>query len=84
MTMEDDRAHLDNRRGGPYLDQDHDGRRNRNGRGTLHHHAQRAMVGIAVERVHVHHLDHSQQRQQNQTQQGGRPKSLRLRAKIAA
>jgi flagellar biosynthesis component FlhA len=38
------------------------------------------MVGIAVQRVYVRHLDHSHHRQQCQTQQGGCPESAWLPA----
>src|ERR1035437_7073712 len=46
--------------------------------------AKRATVGIAVERMHVGHLDHDQQRQQRQTHQGGCPESPWLPAAIPA
>ena len=55
------------------LDQhDHRGH-DRDGRSRVHHDAQRAMVGVAVERMHVRHLDHGQQRQQGKTHNGDQP-----------
>jgi hypothetical protein len=38
------------------------------------------MVGIAVQRVHVCHLDHGQKRQQDQAKNSGCPESARLPA----
>jgi hypothetical protein len=38
------------------------------------------MVGILVQRVHVRHLDHSQHRQQGQTQKCGCSESVWLPA----
>jgi hypothetical protein len=38
------------------------------------------MVGIRLQRVHMRHLDHNQQRQQGQTQQSRCPKSAGLLA----
>jgi hypothetical protein len=42
------------------------------------------MVGIRVERMDMRHLDHGEQRQQGQTQQGGRSESVRLPAAAPA
>jgi hypothetical protein len=36
----------------------------------VHHDAQRTVVGIIVERVHVRYLDHGQQRQQSHAHDG--------------
>ena len=47
----------------------------RDRRSRLHGDAQLAMVGVAVQRMHVRHLDHGQQRQQSQTQQSGSTES---------
>jgi len=44
----------------------------------MHRDAQRAMVGIAVERMHVRHLDHRQQRQQDKTHHGHQRQSSLL------
>jgi hypothetical protein len=42
----------------------------------MHHDAQRAVVGIGIERVNVGHLGHGQERQQDQAHNGdGRPGS---------
>ena len=38
----------------------------------MHDDAQRALIGIAAQRMHVRHLDHGQKRQQKKTQQGRR------------
>jgi hypothetical protein len=42
------------------------------------------MVGIALQRVHVRHLDHGQQRQQDQAQHRGCPESTWLPAAAPA
>jgi hypothetical protein len=42
------------------------------------------MVGILVQRVHVRHLDHGQQRKQGQAQKSGCPKSPWLPAAALA
>jgi len=52
------------------LDQHDHGSRHRNGRGCVHDDAQRAMVGVALDRVEVRHLDDGQQRQQDKTHHG--------------
>jgi hypothetical protein len=41
----------------------------------VHDHAELAMVGLAAERMHVGHLDNSQQREQQETHHGGRRQS---------
>jgi hypothetical protein len=55
------------RRGSPDLDQDDHRNGNRYRRRRLHRNTQRAMVGIVVYWMRMSHLDHGQQRQQNQT-----------------
>jgi hypothetical protein len=47
------------------LDQHHHGSRNRNRRRRMHGNAQRAMVGIRVDRMDVRHLRHGEQSEQN-------------------
>jgi hypothetical protein len=42
------------------------------------------MIGIAVQRVYMRHLDHGQHCQQGQTQQSGCPESARLPAANSA
>ena len=84
MPVADDRARLDNRRGAPHSDQDDCCCHHRNRHSRVHGNAQRAMVGIALQRVHVRHLDHGQQCQQNQTQQRGCPESAWLPAAAPA
>jgi hypothetical protein len=67
---------LKNRRGGLDVDQDNHGCRNGYRRCRVHHDAQRAVVGIGIERVNVGHLGHGQERQQDQAHNGdGRPGS---------
>jgi hypothetical protein len=63
MCFEYWRARLD-------LNQDNDGSRNCHGRCRMHHDAQRAVIGVGVERMYVRHLDHRQQRQQDQAHNG--------------
>ena len=64
MPVADSRARLKNRRRSLNLHQHHHGNRNRDGRRRVHHDAQRAVVGIALQRMHVRHLHHGQQRHQ--------------------
>jgi hypothetical protein len=42
------------------------------------------MVGIALQRVHMRHLNHGQHRQQGQAQKSGCPESAWLRAANSA
>ena len=44
----------------------------------VHHHAQRAMIGIAVGRMDVCYLDHGQKREQNQAQDSRHSQSTLL------
>jgi hypothetical protein len=80
MPVADDRARFNNRRVAPYDDQDDRCRHRRNRRRRVHSDAQRAMIGIPVQRVHMRHLDHGQQGQQDQTQKSRYPKSAWLPA----
>jgi hypothetical protein len=80
MPVADNRARLDNRRRAPHFDQDNRSRHHRNRRSGVHRDAQRTMVGIPVQRMHVRHLDHRQQRQQGQAQKSGCSESARLPA----
>src|ERR1035441_6285276 len=57
---------------------------NRDGRRRVHCNAQRAMVGIAVQRMHVRHLHHGKQRQQDQAHQDGQRQSAWLCAAFPA
>lgn len=82
--MPDDRAGFIDRRGSRNPHQHHRSRGYRNWRRRVHDDAQGAMVGIAVERVHMRHLDKSQERQQDKTHQCRRRQSARLWAAIAA
>jgi hypothetical protein len=56
----------DYRRRSSNPDQDNRDQHDNEGHDRVHHHAQRAMVGIAVGRVDVRHLDNGQKRQQDQ------------------
>jgi hypothetical protein len=50
----------------------------------MHRDAQRAMVGIALQGVHMRHLDQNQKRQQGQAKNSDRPESARLPAANSA
>jgi hypothetical protein len=76
----DNRARLDNRRRAPYFDQDNRGRHHCNRRSRVHRDAQRTMVRISIQRMHVRHLDPGQPRQQGQAQKSGCSESARLPA----
>ena len=78
MPITGDRSRLKNRSAGLDLDQNYCGSGNRYGRGRVHHDAERAMIGIGFHRMHVRHLDKSQQRKQNQADQGHCRQSTRL------
>jgi len=84
VPMADNGARFNQRRGGAEADQDNHGREDRNRRGGVHGDAQRTMVGIAIERMHVRHLDHGQQRQQGQTEKCGCAESSWLPAAAPA
>jgi hypothetical protein len=74
----DGRAGLDERRGGHSADQDNDRRNHRNRRGRMHRDAQLAMVGIAIGRMDVRHLNDGEERQQDQAQESHSSESARL------
>jgi hypothetical protein len=80
MPVTDDRARLDNRRRSPHPDQDNRSRHHRNRRCRVHGDAQRTMVRIPVQRMHMRHLDHGQKRKQGQAQKSGCPESAWLPA----
>lgn len=82
--MPDDHAGLKNPGFTLHPDQNDDGSNSRDRRCRVHGNAQLAMVRIAGDRVDVGHLDHGQQRQQDQTHQSGCPESARLSATIFA
>jgi hypothetical protein len=84
MPVTDNCAGLGNRRRASHSDQYHRDRHHRNRRSRVHRNAQRAMVRIALQRMHVRHLGHGQQRQQGQAQKSGCPESTRLPAAIPA
>ena len=65
-------------------DQNDHGSNRCNRRCRVHGYTQLAMVGIAVDRVDMGHLDHSQQRQQDQTHQSACPESARPSTAIFA
>jgi len=66
------------RRGGAKIDQDDQGSRHRYWGGCVHDDAQRATVGVALDRMDVRHLHHGQQRQQGKTHHSGQGQSARL------
>lgn len=84
MPIADGRARYVDRHDGFESDQNNRVGHDRNRRGRVHGHAERAMVGIAIERMDVRYLDHGQQRQQRQTQQSAGPESSRLRGAHSA
>jgi hypothetical protein len=84
VTVADDRERFKNRGRSLNLNQHDHGSRDRDRRRCVHYDAQRAVVGIALERMHVRHLDHGQQRQQGKTHNGDQRQSPRLCAAIAA
>lgn len=84
MPVADDRERLKNRGRGLNLDQYDNSSRHRDRRCSMHHNAERAVVGIAFERVHVRHLDHGQQRQQGKTHDCDQRQGAWLCASIAA
>jgi hypothetical protein len=78
MTMADGRERLKEGLGRPDLNQhDHRGHYG-DGRCRVHDDAQRAMVGIAFERMGVCNLGHGKQRQQDQTHHCDQRQSVRL------
>ena len=77
-------ARLEDRRWGAHLDKDNHNRHGDCRRGGVQDDAQRAMVCIAFERMHVRHLGHGQQRQQGQTEKCGCAESSWLPAAAPA
>ena len=77
-------ARLEDRRGSPDPDHNHYCRGNRNRRCRLHRDAQRAVVGILVDRMHMRYLDHGQQRQQDKTHHGRHSESSGLSTALRA
>jgi hypothetical protein len=59
-------------------DQNNHDQHDNEGYNRVHHHAQRAMVGIAVGRMDVRHLDHDQKGQQDQAHHSRHSKSTLL------
>ena len=80
----DDGARLGLRCGGSHVHQHHNRRGRRNRRRRVHRDAQRAMVCIAFGRVQVRHLDHGQQRQQDQAHDGNHRPGTQPGAAISA
>jgi len=80
MPVAGDGARFDNRRWRPHTDQNDRCRHHRNRRRRVHCDAQRAMVGIALQGMHVRHLDQDQKHQQGQAKNSGRPESAWLPA----
>jgi len=84
MPVTDERARFKSWAATLHLDQHNYGSRHRNGRGRMHDDAQLAMVGIALERMRVRHLDHRQQRQEGKAHHGGNRQSAWLRVAYTA
>ncbi len=68
MPGPDDRARFKNRYGSSKLYEDDHRCGHRDRSRCMQHDAQRAMVGIGLQRVNVRYLNDSQKRQQNETQ----------------
>jgi hypothetical protein len=66
------------------LDQDDEGRGDRNRRGSVEQNAERAMVGVSVYRVDVRYLDNSEQCQQDEAHHGDHGQSMLLCAAFSA
>ncbi len=84
MPVANHRTRLIHRRRSLYLSQHHHGSRNRDRRSRMHHDAQRAMVGIALQHMRVRHLHHGQQRHQEKTNHRRRRQSACLATAISA
>lgn len=75
---------LKNRQAGFKLHHHNSRRSHRHRRGRMQHNAERAMVRIRIHRVDVDHLNHCEQRQKHQTNDGRKRQSLPLRPPISA
>jgi hypothetical protein len=84
MPVANHRARFGERRLASDTNQDDCGRGNRNRHRRMHGNAQRAVVGVALQRVHMRHLDDGEQSQQGQTHEHGRAESAWLPAVAAA
>ncbi len=78
MPGSNHRQRFQNGRRRSNLNKNNDGRGDRNRSHRVQHNAQRAMVGIAFQRMDVGYLDDRQQRQQNQAHNRGHRKASRL------
>jgi hypothetical protein len=76
--MTGDSVRLKNRGRALDLHQNHGGNRNRHRSRRMHRNAQRAMVGVGFQRVHVRNLDDGQKRKQNQTHESRNRQSSKL------
>jgi hypothetical protein len=70
MPVTDDRARSEDRGRRFDLDQGDHCSRYCDGRGCMHDNAQRAMVGVALNRMDVRHLDYGQQRKKDKAHDG--------------
>lgn len=75
MPVPNDRLRRKDQGGALDLDQHNHRSHYRNGRSRVYDDAQRAIIGIAAERMRVRHLDHGQQRQQGKTHRDQRQSS---------
>ncbi len=63
MTVADHNTRFHSGGLGPNLDQNHNCRRRRDRSRRMHGNAELAMVGIGLQRMHMRHLNHREQRQ---------------------
>jgi hypothetical protein len=84
MAVAHDGAWRKDGRGAGDSDQHNHSRGDGHGRRRVHDDAQRAAVGIALKCMVVGYLGHSQERQQDQAQQGNSTESVLLRGALSA
>lgn len=84
MPIAGDRARLVDGGAGLDLNHDNDGGRNRQRRGAVQQDAERTVVGIGVQRMHMRNLDDGKQRQKEEAHHGDHRQSARPCAAIPA
>jgi hypothetical protein len=84
MPVASDGACFKNRLGCLDVHQHDDGGCDRDRCRRMHHDAERAVIGVGIDRVDVGYLHHRQQRQQHQTHNGCQRQSTKLCAAISA
>ena len=70
LPIAGDRLRLKNWRAGFDLDQDNNGGGDRNGGSRVKQDAERAVVGIGIDRMHVRYLDNGKECQQDKAHHG--------------